>query len=154
MKRNEFHSSLPPEKVFARLDAGAKQVNKSAWNGSAYMQKKRFFFYRNGDCFRLTYTGTMPMNGFIPFSGEVRAEGTGSVITGGFSVLRTWWKLFAVLSGIVFVVALLMGASPGFALFGSVLALLWFPFSMWLIQKAFRGRQKAVLKFIEDNLLK
>lgn len=154
MKRYEFHSALPPEEVFARLEVGAKQVNKGSWNGSAYLQKKRFFFYRNGGCFRLTYTGTIPMNGFISFSGEVRAEGTGSVITGGFSVLRTWWKLFAVLSAIAFVVALLMGAPPGFALFGSVLAFLWFPFSMCLTQKAFRGRQKAVLKFIEDNLLK
>lgn len=83
MKTYEFHSALPPEAVFERLDTGAKQVNRGSW-GSGYMQKKRFFFYRNGGCFRLTYTGTIPMTGFIPFSGEVRAEGTGSVITGGF----------------------------------------------------------------------
>lgn len=153
MKRYEFHSALPPEEVFTRLDVGTKQVNKGSWNGSAYMQKKRFYFYRNGGCFRLSYTGMIPMTGFIPFSGEIRAEGTGSVITGGFSVWRVLWKLLAVLMGLMFVLALFMGAPPGFALFGTVLGFGWLLFGTWLTQWFFQGRRKAVLDFIEINLL-
>lgn len=145
MKKYEFHSVLPPELVFAALRAQAKETRSP----DPWSERDQFFFRRKGERFWLSYTGTVPMTGFIPFSGIVRAEGTGSVISGSFSVWRALWKLLAVISAAMFLLGLLFGASLGFALFGAVLCFVWFLFVMWLMQKPFGKRRRAVLAFLE-----
>ena len=149
MKKYEFYSALSLELVFAALRTQAKEARSpDPWSG-----RDRFFFRRKGERFWLSYTGTLPVTGFIPFSGTVQADGTGSVISGSFSVWRALWKLLAGMSAAVFLLGLLFGASLGFALFSVVLCFVWFPFVMWLIQKPFRKRQRAVLAFLEKIVL-
>ena len=84
MKRYEFHSSLTPEQVFAKLDAYARPWDTTAFGDGT------FRFKRKKDRFYLGCTGTLPARGFLPFRGEVRAEEGGSVIAGGFYVRAVW----------------------------------------------------------------
>lgn len=149
MKRYEFHSALPPEEVFARLSVRARE---SRWL-DPWIGKELFLYCRKEERFWLTCTGTMPITGFIPFSATVRAEGTGSVISGGFSVWRAIWKHLAIGSVIVFFAALLFGAPLWMAALAAVLAFFWFSLTQEMTQKAFWKRRQAVLAFIEDNLL-
>ena len=95
----------------------------------------------------------MPITGFVPFSGTVRAEGTGSVISGGFSVWRAVWRFLLIGSVIVFFAALLYGAGLWMAALAAVLAFFWFSLTQQVIQRTFRKRQKAVLGFIQEYLL-
>lgn len=152
MKIYEFHSKLPPELVFAIVGAKAQEARRP-YLTSTFTASERFFYHRDGERLWLTYTGTMPMTGFIPFSGTVRAEGTGSVISGGFSVWRAIWKHLAIGSVIVFFAALLFGAPLWMAALAAVLAFFWFSLTQEMTQKAFWKRRQAVLAFIEDNLL-
>ena len=152
MRRYEFHSALPPELVFAIAGTKAQEA-RHPYLTSTFTAAERFFYHRDGERLWLTYTGTMPMTGFIPFSATVRAEGTGSVISGGFSVWRAVWKFLLIGSIIVFFAALLFGAGLWMAALAAVLAFLWFSLTQQVIQKMFWSWQKAVLAFIEDNLL-
>lgn len=101
MRRYEFHSTLPPELVFAIAGTKAQEA-RHPYLTSTFTAAERFFYHRDGERLWLTYTGAMPMTGFIPFSATVRAEGTGSVISGGFSVWRAVWKFLIIGSMIVF----------------------------------------------------
>lgn len=152
MRRYEFHSVLPPELVFAIVSTKAQEV-RSPYLTSTFTAAERFFYRRDGACLWLTYTGTMPMTGFIPFSGTVRAEETGSVISGGFSVWRAIWKQLVVGGAVLFFAALLFGAPLWMAALGAVLAFFWFSLTQQIMQKTFWKRQQTILAFIEQNLL-
>ena len=152
MRKYEFHSALPPELVFSIVSTKAQEV----WHPyltDTFTAAERFFYRRDGECLWLTYTGTMPRRGFIPFSATVRAEGTGSVISGGFSVWRAIWKQLTVCSAVLFFAALLFGAPLWMAALGAVLAFFWFSLTTQIMQKPFWKRQQAVLEFIEQHLL-
>lgn len=150
MKHYEFHSALPPEQVFARLSVRTK---KGKYVGG-WQEAETFFSYRKEERIQLTYSGRWPANGFIPFSGTVCAEGAGSVISGGFSSWRTLWRAFAIAGSLALVIESLFGAP----LWVSVpMVGLWLLFS-WgfftVIQPVFfQKRRKAILNFIQENLL-
>lgn len=148
MKRYEFHSSLPPELVFSRLAGWAKPPDLFAQGDGTFRYK------RKKDCFWLTYTGTIPANGFIPFCGEVRPEGGGSVITGGFFAWRTRWKPMTAIWAVMYLPVSMLGVPLWAYLFMFALgALVGTGFSS-LGQKAFfKEYQRAVLEFIERHLL-
>lgn len=152
MKRHEFHSKLPPELVFAIVSTKAQEVRRP-YLTSTFTAAERFFYRRDGECLWLTYTGTIPMRGFIPFSATVRAEGAGSVISGGFSVWRAIWKQLMVCSAVLFFAALLFGAPLWMAALAAVLTFFWFSLTQEITQKVFWKRQQAVLEFIEQHLL-
>lgn len=152
MKTYEFHSVLPPEAVFERLLAHAVAV-KYLGMRRTHMVAERFLYQRDGERFWLSYTGVMPMTGFIPFSGAVRAEGVGSVITGGFSVWRALWRLLIGMACVIFLAELLLRFPLWFALLGAALGFAWLLFAMWLMQGFFGKRRKAIVSFIEENLL-
>lgn len=148
MKRYEFHSGLPPEQVFARLDAYAKPGDITAFGDGT------FRFKRNKDSFYLGYTGTLPANGSVPFSGEVRAEKGGSVISGGFSV-RAGWVVIAAVSIVFCLMGLAFGVPPVVDIFMTVLwALLLILLFTWIQTMLFKKRQQAVLEFIRQHLLR
>ena len=80
MKQYEFHSSLTPEQVFARLAGRAKcGRDPIACDG-------KFRYVRWGDCFSLTYSGKRSASGFFPFQGRVEQKGDGSLISGDFGM--------------------------------------------------------------------
>ena len=147
MRRYEFHSSLTPEQVFAKLDVYAKPGDITAWGDGT------FRFKRKKDRFYLGYTGTLPANGSVPFSGEVRAEEGGSVISGGFSVRAVWALLAAVF--ILFCLIALAFSVP--LIEAAAAAALWellFILLFTLVQAVFfKKRRQAVLEFIRQRLL-
>lgn len=148
MKRYEFHSSLPPEQVFARLDAYARPGDMTAFGDGT------FRFKRKKDRFYLGYAGTLPANGSVPFSGKVRAEEGGSVISGGFSVWAVW-ALLAAVSVSFCLMALAFSAPLIMAIVMSALwALLCGMAFTWSQTVFFKKRQQAVLEFIRQRLLK
>ena len=147
MKRYEFHSSLTPEQVFARLDVYARPGDMTAFGDGT------FRFKRKKDRFYLGYTGTLPVNGSVPFSGEVRAEEGGSVISGGFSVRAVWVLLTA-----MFILFCLMALAFSVPLIkASVAAALWVLLCgtafTWSQTVFFKKRRQAVLGFIQQRLL-
>ena len=147
MRRYEFHSGLTPEQVFARLDAYAKPWDVLAFGDGT------FRFRRKKDRFYLGYTGTLPANGSVPFSGEVRAEEGGSVISGGFSV-RAVWALLAAVSILFCLVALAFSVPPIAAIVMPALwALLCGMAFTWSQTVFFKKRRQAVLEFIQQRLL-
>lgn len=147
MKRYEFHSSLTPEQVFARLDVYAKPWDVLAFGDGTFRSR------RKKDRFYLGYTGTLPANGSVPFSGEVRAEEGGSVISGGFSVWAVWALLTAV-SVSFCLMALAFHVPP---IEAAVAAALWVLLCgmvfTWSQTVFFKKRQQAVLEFIRQRLL-
>ena len=151
MKNYEFHSALPPEGVFTRLEAIAKRGRKY----SVFLEPEEFFYDRKGDRFRLGYTGIVPARGFVPFCGTVRAEGSGSVISGGFSLLREVGIPFGVVGALFWSVGLCWGQPPlPFLLLTGVWLLFLLGFFTAVQLVFFRGRRRIVVKLIEDNLLK
>ena len=149
MKRYEFHSSLPPEEVFARLDAHAKRWDPSSLGDGT------FRFKRKKDGFWLEYMGTIPATGAAPFCGMVYPAEGGSVISGGFSVWRAKWKPMAVIWGIMYLPVSMLGVPLWVYLLMFALASLWGTGFLSVGQKVFfREYQCAVLSFIEKNLLK
>ena len=147
MKRYEFHSRLTPEQVFARLDAYARPGDMTAFGDGT------FRFKRKKDGFYLGYTGTLPVNGSVPFSGEVRAEEGGSVISGGFSA-RAVWALLAAVSVFFCLMALAFDAPLIMAIVMSALwALLCGTAFTWSQTVFFKKRRQAVLGFIQQRLL-
>ena len=147
MKWYEFHSGLTPEQVFARLDAYARPWDVLAFGDGT------FRFKRKKDRFYLGYTGTLPANGSVPFSGEVRAEDGGSVISGGFNV-RAIWALLAVMSILFCLMALAFSVPP----IEAVVAAAWWVLLCgaaftWSQTVFFKKRQQAVLEFIQHRLL-
>ncbi len=151
MRRYEFYSALPPEEVFARLEARTKRGR----NYSVFHESEEFFYHRRGERFRLGYSGVVPARGFVPFYGTVRARGAGCVITGGFSLLREVWLPFGIAVGSFWIVGLCWGQPP--LLFTAIdaawlLILLGFSSAVQII--FFRNRRKIILEFIQDNLLK
>ena len=149
MKRYEFHSALPPEAVFARLDAGTKRGRNYS-----LQPPEEFLCQRKGERFRLGYSGVVPARGFVPFCGTVRAEGAGSVISGGFSLLREAGIPFAVVGGSFWIAGLCWGQPPlPFLLVTAVWLLLLLGFFSAVQLVFFRGRRKLIVNFIEDNLL-
>lgn len=150
MKQYEFHSALPPELVFARLSVRTKKGK----NIGGWQEAETFFSCRKEEHFQLTYSGRWPGNGFIPFCGTVCAEGTGSVISGGFSLRRAMWRLSAIMGGLTLAVGLLFGA-PLWALLpmiGQWLLLSW-GFLTVIQPVFFQKRRKAILTFIQEDLL-
>ena len=147
MRRYEFHSSLTPEQVFARLDAYAKPGDMTAFGDGT------FRFKRKKDRFYLGYTGTLPANGSVPFSGEVRAEEGGSVISGGFSV-RAVWALLAAVFILFCLMALAFSVPP---IEAAIAAALWALLCLMLFSVLqtvfFKKRRQAVLEFIQHSLL-
>lgn len=149
MKRYEFHSALPPEEVFARLDANTKRGRNYS-----VQAPEEFLCDRKGGRFRLGYSGIVPARGFVPFCGTVRADGTGSVITGGFSLLQEVGAPVAVVGGVFWIFSVCTGQPPLPFLFLTaawLLLLLGFFSAVQLV--FFRNRRKIIAKFIEDNLL-
>lgn len=148
MKKYEFHSSLPPEMVFAVLSIQAKP-----WDPLA-LGDDTFRFKRKRDGFWLNYMGKFPVNGVVPFCGEVRPAEGGSVITGGFFAWRTRWKPMAAIWAVMYLPVSMLGVPLGVYLFMFVLgALVGTGFSS-LGQKAFfKEYQRTVLEFIERYLL-
>lgn len=150
MRRYEFYSALPPEEVFARLDARTKRGR----NYSAFHEPEEFFCYRKGERFRLGYSGIMPARGFVPFCGTVRAYGAGSAIVGGFSLLREVGMPFGIVGGSFWIAGLCRGQPPlPFTVINVVWLLILLGFSSAVQIIFFRSRRKTVLKFIEDTLL-
>lgn len=150
MKRYEFHSALPPEEVFARLEARAK---RGRYYGG-WQEPEEFFYHRKGKRFYLGYTGIVPARGFVPFCGTVCADGMGSVITGGFSLLREVWLPFGIAVGSFWIVGLCWGQPPlPFTVINVAWLLILLGFSSAVQIIFFRGRRKTVLKFLEDTLL-
>lgn len=148
MKRYEFHSALPPELVFAVLDASAKPWDLLASGDGTFRYK------REKDGFWLAYTGDVPATGNIPFWGDVRAEGAGSVITGGFSPWRAAWKPMAAIWGVMCVPVMLLGVPfPVYLLMFALGLLVGMGFRSAGQKVFFSKRQQAVLAFIQDNLL-
>lgn len=151
MKRYEFHSSLPLEGVFARLEARAE---RGRYLGG-WQEPEEFFYHRKGDRFRLGYTGIVPARGFVPFCGTVRADGAGSVIAGGFSLLREVGIPFGIVGGSFWIVGLCWGQPPlFFTLVTAAWLLVLLGFFTAIQSLFFRSRRKIVLNFIEDNLLR
>lgn len=150
MKRYEFHSALPPEDVFARLDA-----DKKRGRNYSVQAPEEFLCVRKGERFRLGYSGIVPARGFVPFCGTVRAEGAGSVITGGFFLLREAGIPFALVDGLFWIVGLCWGQPPlPFTLVTAVWLLILLGFFSAVQGVFFQGRRKIIVKFIQDNLLK
>lgn len=150
MKRYEFHSSLPPEEVFARLDARTKRSRNYSLQAP-----EEFLCDRKGEQFRLGYTGIVPARGFVPFCGTVRAEKDGSVVAGGFSLLRETGLPFAVVGGIFWIFGVCTGQPPlPFLLLTAVWLLLLLEFFSIIQLVCFWNRRNMILKFIENNLLK
>ena len=147
MRRYEFHSSLTPEQVFAKLEVYARPWDIFAFEDGTFRVK------RKKDGFYLSYTGTLPVTGSVPFSGEVRAEESGSVIYGGFSV-RAVWALMATLFIFFCLMALAFGVPPIMAITVTALWALLCAAYYTGIQKAFfKKRRQAVLGFIRQHLL-
>ena len=147
MKRYEFHSSLSPEQVFARLDNCARPWDVTAFGDGT------FRFKRKKDGFCLGYTGTLPANGSVPFSGVVRAEEGGSVISGCFNV-RAIWALIAVVATLFCLMALAFGVPPIADIVMTALwALLCSVFFTVIQTVFFKKRRQAVLEFIQRSLL-
>ena len=147
MRRYELHSSLTPEQVFAKLDVYAQPWDIFALGDGTFRFKRK----KNG--FYLSYTGTLPARGFLPFRGEVRAEEGGSVISGSFSV-RVVWNVM--LTGFGFVYMMLrLGLDVPVA--GIVILALWALLCVksyyWFQTLFFKKRQQAVLEFIQQRLL-
>ena len=150
MKRYEFHSALPPELVSARLDTRTKRGRNYS-----LQPPEKFLCQRKGERFRLGYSGVVPARGFVPFCGTVCAEGAGSVISGGFSLLREAGIPFAAVGGVFWMSGVCTGQPPlPFLLLTAVWLLLLLGCFSAVQFVFFRGRQKIVVKFIEDNLLK
>lgn len=147
MRQHEFHSSLSPDQVFARLSVRATENRYlDPWVGG-----KMFLYYRKEERFWLSYTGNIPVaRGESPFRGNVTAEGSGSLITGTFAPNP---RGTLVLSALCFISMLLFRSPLWFAVFGAALGFAWLHLMAKLIQLPFLGRHKAILKFIEDNLL-
>lgn len=149
MKRYEFHSALPPEDVFARLAARTKRGRNYS-----FQAPEEFFCARKGERFRLGYSGVVPARGVVPFRGTVRAEGAGSVISGGFFLLREVGIPFAAVGSLFWIVGLCWGQSPlPFTLVTTAWMLILLGFFSGIQAVFFRSRQKTILKFIKDNLL-
>lgn len=149
MKRYEFHSALPPERVLSRLSVRAKPWDPFAAGDGT------FRFKRQKESFRLAYMGTLPTSGFIPFWGEVCQDGAGSVITGGFSSWRATWKQMAVLWGVMCVPVMMLGVPlPVYLLMFALGLFVGGGFQSAGQKVFFQEYQRAVLAFIEDNLLK
>ena len=156
MKRYEFHSALPSEEVFARLSRRAKKGGRADWRLPG-----EFYCRRKGEQFRLDYEGFLLNRLFIPFSGTVRVEGTGSVITGGFPVFKESIIASVILLGVTLLVRLCTGEwlspRPYGHHFGTYfLAAYCFAVGvLWLVNITFfHARRKRILKFMEDHLLK
>ena len=148
MKRYEFHSALPTELVFAVLDTCAKPWDILAPGDGTFRYK------RKKDSFWLTYTGDLPATGDIPFWGEVRAEEGGSIISGGFSPLRTALKPMAAIWGVMCAPVMLLGVPLPVYLLMFALGLLVGTGFRSIGQKVFFSkRQQAILEFIEQHLL-
>lgn len=148
MRRYEFHSVLPPELVFAILDTNTKPWDLLATGDGTFRYK------RKKDGFWLTYTGDLPATGDIPFWGEVRAEGAGSVITGGFPPLRAALKPMAAIWGVMCVPVMLLGVPfPVYLLMFALSLLVGTGFRSAGQKAFFSKRQQAVLAFIQENLL-
>ncbi len=151
MSRYEFHSALPPEEVFARLSANARQGRYLG----GWQEPEEFFSRRKGERFRLGYTGTVPARGFVPFCGTVHAGGAGSIVSGGFSPLREMGIPFGIVGGLFWIVGLRWGQPP---LLFTILTAAWLLILLGFFTSIqivfFRNRRKIVLKFIEDNLLR
>ena len=147
MRRYEFHSSLTPEQVFARLDVYAQPWDVTAFGDGT------FRFKQKKDGFYLSYTGTLPARGFLPFRGEVRAEEGGSIISGCFSA-RAIWKVLAAAVIFMCLIALAFGAPPIMAI---VMPALWALLCLMLFSVLqmvfFKKRRQAVLEFIRQRLL-
>ena len=147
MRRYEFHSSLTPEQVFARLDVYAQPWDVTAFGDGT------FRFKQKKDGFYLSYTGTLPARGFLPFRGEVRAEEGGSVIAGGFYV-RAVWNVMLVGFGFAYMVLRLsFDVSVAAIVILALWALLCVKSYYWFQTLFFKKRQQAVLEFIQQRLL-
>lgn len=150
MKRYEFRSVLPPEEVFARLDARTKRGRNYSLQAP-----EEFIYDRKGERFRLGYSGVVPARGFVPFCGTARAEGAGCVICGGFSLLREAGMPFGVMGGVFWIFGVCTGQPPlPFLLLTAACMLILLGFFSAVQLVFFRGRRKIIVKFIQDNLLK
>ena len=150
MRRYEFHSALSPEEVFARLDANTKRGRNYS-----VQAPEEFLCTRKGERFLLGYSGIVPARGFVPFCGTVRADGVGSVITGGFSLLREAGIPFGIAGGLFWVVGLCCGQPPlPFTLITAAWLLILLGFFFAIQGVFFQGRRKIIVNFIRDNLLK
>ena len=148
MKRYEFHSALSPELVFSRLSVHAKP-----WDPFA-LGDDTFRFKRKKDGFWLNYMGKFSVSGVVPFCGEVRPEGDGSVITGGFFAWRTRWKPMTAIWAVMYLPVSMLGVPLWAYLFMFALGSLVGTGFSSLGQKAFfKEYQRAVLEFIEQHLL-
>ena len=147
MRRYEFHSGLTPEQVFARLDAYARPWDVLAFGDGT------FRFKRKKDRFCLGYTGTLPVNGSVPFSGEVRAEEGGSVISGSFNA-RVIWYLMGPAFLLVCLMMLMLEVPPPVAVIVPLLwAALFAAYYTGIQTVFFKKRRRAVLEFIRQRLL-
>lgn len=155
MKTQTFHSELPPEMVWARLQSRAK-VLKRGWD--VYDEHQLFTRLLPDGSFYLWKTGGMlQVRPQLPFQGRVTAEGHGSVITGGFGPTRELKISYGVF---IFIVLVALFSVTGIGLHLLVvlplLAILaaggWALFTR--LPPLFTKRQDGeVLTFIRQNLL-
>lgn len=145
MKRYEFHSALPPERVFARLSVRAEENRcLDPWVG-----KKMFLYRRKEERFWLTYTGELPMKGFLPFRGKVARAQEGSLISGTFAPDP---RFLGCVAGAIFCVVPLMGGSLWAAAVTAAVSFVWFGLVLRLIQLGFRDRREKISDFIQEYL--
>lgn len=147
-KRYEFYSKLSPEDVFARLALCARP------GGAPYSGDGTFRYRQEPDCFWLVYTGKWPVTGAIPFFASVKKADGGSRISGGFFLWRSLWKGFLLVGVAAFILMQFTGAPAAVEL---TMIVLWLLVSAGLISGAnaffLRERQRAVLDFVQKNLL-
>ena len=147
MRRYEFHSSLTPEQVFAKLDVYARPWDMTAFGDETFRSK------RKKDRFYLGYTGTLPASGCVPFSGQVRAEDGGSVISGSFNARAIWYLMGPVFLFVCLMMMALEVPPPVAIIVPLLWAALFAAFYTGIQTVFFKKRQQAVLEFIQHNLL-
>lgn len=140
MKRYEFHSALPPEEIYTRLEI---------------CTGKGLYYGRHKKGFALHYIGAC--RGVIPFWVEVREEEGGSLISGRFPVWRAAWQTVAIFFGFTVLMTPLFGIP--FRMYPMVIAVLLLAVPIYagfgkLVNIVFgRKQREIILEFIQQHLL-
>lgn len=155
MKTYTFHSTLPPEKVRARLMVHERKklevINDGAISvqflkdGSFYLLCTSTKFFRNR---RFSY----------PFHGTVEREGEGSRIQGTFGIpVKYHLRVLAVFMIAIVLAETVLGfwESPGFALKSLCISAIFIFFCLRLQNMSGDKNQKyPTIRFIEHHLLR
>lgn len=153
MKRYEWYSELPPEKVRARLLVRAKPW-KSVWD--AYDEHRLLVKFLPDGRFYLLQTGGMwSLRPHLPFVGRITPWEAGSLIAGDFTMSKGGWVQHGVMGGIALVAAL----AVGIPIFTALLAVLAFEAMGYGLIRVAAGdathpQSRKTLDFIKGELLR